>query len=349
MLELKKINKVFGGKTVALKELNLSVPKGEIFGLLGPSGCGKTTALRIITGIETPTHGQVILDGIDITGLSPEKRDIGLVFQDYALFPHLTVFQNIAFGLLTRRVSNDDIQKRVKAILKLVHVSELAERLPKTLSGGQKQRVALARALVIEPKLLLLDEPLSALDAKLRESLRQELSALLQKLKITTLFVTHDQVEALTLGHRIGIMNDGELVQIDTPQMIYKQPVNAFIAGFIGSANFFTGKAIGNQRVDLGFTILERQHVAEYGDGCNGLTENSSVEILVRPEQFIVADQEEGFAVKIQGFEFLGDRFRVLGKTDNGVDLLVDLPNTKHIETTKHIQLSFAKNSVFVN
>jgi len=348
MLELKKINKVFANKAIALKELNLFLPEGEVFGLLGPSGCGKTTALRIIAGLESPSNGQVILDGKDITKLPPEKRGIGFVFQDYALFPHLTVFQNVAFGLLARRVSNDQIQKKVKEVLKLVQISELANRLPKTLSGGQRQRTALARALVIEPKLLLLDEPLSALDAKLREILRQELRILLKKLKITTLFVTHDQVEALTLGDRIGIMQAGELVQIGTPQTVYKQPVNSFIANFIGNANFFSGKIISDQKIDLDFTILEKQQVIDLNNDIYNLPPNTPVEVLVRPEQFIITSKEAGFAIKIEEIYFLGDRFRILGKTSTEVDILVDLPSTATIETKKHIYVSFTNAIIYV-
>lgn len=346
MLELKKINKIFTGGTVAVKKINLSLAGGEAFGLLGPSGCGKTTTLRMIAGLERLSGGRIILDGTDITDFPPEKRDIGLVFQDYALFPHLTVTQNVSFGLQARRLPRETIQMKVDKVLRLVRIPELASRLPKTLSGGQKQRVALARALVIEPKLLLLDEPLAALDNRLRQMLRQELHALLKKIKITTLFVTHDQTEALTLGDRIGVMRAGELVQVDTPQSIYRKPTSLFVADFIGDANLLSGEILADHKVDLGFAVLGKKHFADF-DEISGLAPGTNVQLLVRPEQFILAgESSKGFVLEVQSIQFLGNRFRVLGSTSTKAAILVDFPNTVNIGTARYIKVSFSEKAV---
>ncbi len=347
MLELREVNKVFSMGTVAVKNLSLSLVDGEIFVLLGPSGCGKTTTLRIVAGLENPTSGRILLDGRDITSMPPEKRNIGLVFQDYALFPHMSVAQNVAFGLRVRRLPQEKIKQRVAEALEMVRIPELANRLPKTLSGGQKQRVALARALVMEPGLLLLDEPLAALDAKLRDELRQELSVLLKKLKITTLYVTHDQTEALALGHRVGVMRTGELVQVGTPQEIYRKPANAFVARFIGNANVLIGRMASGQRIDLGFTVLEKRHLNMESDVAD-LPPGASVQVVIRPEHLVPANGARGFAFYIQDIQFLGDRFRLLGSTSTGAVLAADLPGALDIAAGMPAQLSFREGSIYV-
>ncbi|MEM4913783.1 MAG: ABC transporter ATP-binding protein, partial [Desulfurococcaceae archaeon] len=237
-LELVNVSKRYG-RTVAVDRVNLGVEKGEFVVLLGPSGCGKTTTLRIIAGLVYPDEGKVIIDGRDVTYVEPGERDVSMVFQDYALYPHMTVFDNIAFPLVVRRkkfrLSKEEISERVHKVAKMLGIDDLLDRKPLQLSGGQQQRVALARALIAEPKLWLMDEPLSNLDALIRVHLRAELKKLQKDLGITTIYVTHDQVEALTLADRIAVMNKGRIVQIGTPKEIYENPEHVFVATFVGS------------------------------------------------------------------------------------------------------------------
>ncbi|MFD1911033.1 ABC transporter ATP-binding protein [Halodurantibacterium flavum] len=242
------------GRTVAVDRLNFGLKAGELVALLGPSGCGKTTTMRAIAGLMKPAGGRIVLDGRDITHVAPNRRGVGLVFQSYALFPHLTVYENVAFGLRLARVPAADLKRRVEAALASVGLAAFAGRQPRELSGGQQQRVALARSIVVEPKLLLLDEPLSNLDARLRLEMRSELSRLQRDLGITMVYVTHDQAEALALADRIIVMRDGLIEQTGTPEEIYERPVSAFVARFIGFENTFEltdGKLAG--RLDPGF------------------------------------------------------------------------------------------------
>jgi iron(III) transport system ATP-binding protein len=245
-LELSDISKAFAsrsgeGEVIAVDQVNIGINQGEFVTLLGPSGCGKTTTLRMIAGFEFPTQGRIILDGEEITNQPPNHREMAMVFQSYAIFPHLSVFENIAYGLKIKRLSKADIQAQVSRVLTLTDLRGLENRAPNQLSGGQQQRVALARALVMEPKVLLLDEPLSNLDAKLREQMRTELRRIQQTLGITSIYVTHDQVEALALSDRIVVMNQGRIEQVSIPQILYRQPNTAFVANFIGSTNFVEG------------------------------------------------------------------------------------------------------------
>lgn len=235
---LSKITKQFGEIT-AVKELDITIKEGEFFTFLGPSGCGKTTTLRMIAGFYYPSAGKVKFDDRDMTTVSPEKRNTGMVFQNYALFPHMTVFENVAFGLKVRKVNKNDVKRRVEGVLEKVRLKPFIDRQVSQLSGGQQQRVALARALVIEPDILLLDEPLSNLDARLRDEMRNEILRLQREYGITTIYVTHDQVEALTMSDRIAVFNVGNCQQIGTPTEIYNQPVNDFVAEFIGETNLF--------------------------------------------------------------------------------------------------------------
>ncbi len=230
------------GKLVVLKGINLDVEEGEFLTLLGPSGCGKTTLLRIIAGLYRPIKGRIYFNEEDVTDLPPWKRNIGFVFQDYALWPHMTIFDNIAYGLKLRRLPKQEIRRRVKAVMELLGLEGLENRYPHQLSGGQQQRVALARAIVINPSLLLLDEPLSNLDAKIRISVRTEIKKLQKKLKITTIYVTHDQEEALVISDRIAVLNQGVIEQVDTPLKLYYSPRTLFVADFIGQVNIFPGK-----------------------------------------------------------------------------------------------------------
>ncbi len=232
------------GKVAAIDSLTLFVNEGEILTLLGPSGCGKTTTLRCIAGFAMPDSGQIYIGNQDVTRLPPEKRDIGFVFQNYALWPHMTVYQNIAFGLKLRKLSKSEIDKRIQEILSLVKLHGMESRFPRQLSGGQQQRVALARALALRPRVLLLDEPLSNLDAKLREEMRFEIRDLQRQFRITTVYVTHDQAEALVLSDRIAILNQGRLMQLGTPVEVYDYPANRFVADFIGLCNFFEAEVV---------------------------------------------------------------------------------------------------------
>ena len=242
-LELIDVSKAFNG-VYAVTSMNLTVKEGEFVCLLGPSGCGKTTTLQMIAGFEAPTTGKILLDGRDVTGLKPNQRGLGIVFQTYALFPHMTVAQNVSFGLEMRKVENAERERRVKRALDIVHLTEYKERYPRELSGGQRQRVALARALVIEPPILLLDEPLSNLDAKLREVMQIELRRIQQQVGITTIMVTHDQAEALSISDRVMVMEKGRATQYDTPLNVYDNPQSPFISTFVGKANMLKGTAL---------------------------------------------------------------------------------------------------------
>jgi len=233
-IRVEKVSKRFG-KVEALKGVDLEVRDQEFLVLLGPSGCGKTTLLRIVAGLEAPTSGEVYIGERRVTHLPPRLRGIAMVFQNYAIFPHLTVYENVAFGLRMKRRPEEEIRRKVGEVAALLHIEELLDRYPAQLSGGQRQRVAVARALAVEPEVLLMDEPLSNLDAKLRVEMRAEIAKLQRRLGVTTIYVTHDQVEAMTLGHRIVVMKDGEIQQVDTPLNLYDFPANRFVAGFIGS------------------------------------------------------------------------------------------------------------------
>lgn len=247
LINLKDIAVSYDGKNNILENLNLKVGKGELVSLLGPSGCGKTTTLRVVAGFIEPKSGQFIMDNKDYTKIPVHKRNFGIVFQSYALFPHLNVFDNIAFGLKMRKLDKTEIKKKVDEIIEVVDMKQFVNRYPKELSGGQRQRVAIARALVIDPDLLLLDEPLSNLDAKLRLKMRVEIRKLQQKMGITTLFVTHDQEECFSISDRVAVMNKGVIEQFDTPENIYSQPATEFVARFVGFENFIELKACGDK------------------------------------------------------------------------------------------------------
>lgn len=251
ILKLDGIHKEFGQGDV-LKGIDLQVGKAEFLTLLGPSGCGKTTTLRIIAGLENPSQGRVYLNGQDVTDLPPEKRNVNTVFQNYALFPHMNVEKNIAYGLKLRGVKKDIVAKKVKDALTLVQLEGYEKRMPAQLSGGQRQRVAIARAIVLEPSVLLLDEPLGALDLQLRRQMQVELKKLQQALGITFIYITHDQEEALNMSDRIGVMKDGLIEQLGTPQEIYEHPQTAFVAGFIGQTNVIPCEVVGNNEISIG-------------------------------------------------------------------------------------------------
>jgi len=247
-VELKNISKSYAPGKPVLHPLDLCVEPGELFFLLGPSGCGKSTLLRLLAGFISPDTGSILFDGKDITNMPPEKRDAGLVFQNYALWPHMTVFDNVAFGLDTRKIKGEEKKKKVRAALEMVDMQDFADRRPASLSGGQQQRVALARAIAFRPKLLLLDEPLSNLDAKLRDSMRNEIRRICKEAGLTAIYVTHDRKEALSMGDRIAVINQGRIEETASPLDIYRRPLTRFSAEFMGSANFFPAKVIAIER-----------------------------------------------------------------------------------------------------
>lgn len=264
-LRLENLSKDYG-QGMVLKGLNLDVEAGEFLTLLGPSGCGKTTTLRIIAGLETATEGKVYLDGNDVTALPPEKRNLNTVFQSYALFPHMNVFQNIAYGLKIKKVPKAEIRQRVTEALELVQLSGYEKRMPNQLSGGQRQRVAIARAVVLRPRVLLLDEPLGALDLKLRQQMQQELKKLQRQLGITFIYITHDQEEALNMSTRIVIMREGKVEQIGTPEEVYEHPETLFAAGFIGQSNLLEG-TVEETRTDGSLTLsVENVRLPAYSE-----------------------------------------------------------------------------------
>ena len=262
-VSFRDVTKEFPGATVAVDRLTLDIPDGEFMILVGPSGCGKTTALRLVAGLETPTSGTITIAGKNITHLSPRDRDIAMVFQNYALYPHMTVYKNLAFGLRQRKTARAEVDRRVTEVSAMLGLDELLGRRPAQLSGGQRQRVAMGRALVREPKAFLLDEPLSNLDAELRVQMRAELKRLHQQLDITTIYVTHDQVEAMTLGDRLAVMSAGKLQQVGTPQDVYEQPTNVFVAHFIGSPpmNLLTAMVAEGGRAQAGDLSVELPQV----------------------------------------------------------------------------------------
>ncbi len=291
------VNKVFPGGTVAIDDLSLEVPDGQFMILVGPSGCGKTTALRCVAGLEKPTSGTIRVGDRVVNDVTPRDRDIAMVFQNYALYPHMTVYKNLAFGLRQRKTEKGEIDRRVRSVSTMLGLDDLLRRRPAQLSGGQRQRVAMGRALVREPSAFLLDEPLSNLDAKLRVRMRAELKRLHTRLGITTVYVTHDQIEAMTLGDRIAVMSNGKLQQLGPPQELYDEPTNLFVAGFIGSPpmNLIRGRAEGG-RITASDLTFERAGVPD-GD----------VAVGIRPET--VVQQSDG----LPSFEFLVDVVEPLG------------------------------------
>ena len=301
-LSVKKVNKHFG-KFQALKDVNFDVQEGEFVCILGPSGCGKTTLLRVIAGLESQSEGEINQNNKNISQLPPDQRDFGIVFQSYALFPNLTVKNNISFGLKTRKQNKDVIDRRVDELLNLVGLSDHINKYSAQLSGGEQQRVALARALAPSPGLLLLDEPLSALDAKVRQHLRLEIKNLQRKLGVTTIMVTHDQEEALTMADRIILMNKGVIEQEGSPQDIYSKPTTAFSANFIGTTNLFKANKISSNSIEIHGSILE----------CNDDIKDDVSTVIIRPEDIKISSSENNqniFTGTVKELEFLGSNIR---------------------------------------
>ena len=334
-LEIKDVHKSFG-KNHVVKGINLSIGDGEFLCLLGPSGCGKTTLLRMIAGLTETDEGQIIINGKDMTDLPPDKRSNGMVFQNYALFPHMTVEQNIAYGLKRHRVPKDETKRRVQFGLEMVRMEGLGKRYPRELSGGQQQRVALARALVMNPDLLLLDEPLSNLDAKLRKEMRLEIRNIQKKLNVTTIFVTHDQEEALTMADTIAIMNGGVVEQLGSPLEMYEHPNTQFVASFIGGTNLIEGEVVTSEgnavTVRCGKTMLR-------GLTNNTLTPGQKVITSQRPERLrLHANGETGgncVRGKITTRVYLGASIRFVVEDEEGRNIIVDLPINEDLEIYK--------------
>jgi len=316
IIEIKNISKSFGDKRI-LNDVSISVKRGEFLTLLGPSGCGKTTLLRILAGFGTADSGEILINGKDITDMPPHERPVNTVFQRYALFPHLDVYENIAFGLKLQKVPTDEIDRRVRRVLKMVSMTDYEDRDVDSLSGGQQQRVAIARAIVNEPKVLLLDEPLSALDLKMRKDMQIELKEMHKKLGITFIYVTHDQEEALTLSDTIVVFDDGNIQQIGTPTDIYNEPQNSFVADFIGESNILNGRMIKDRLVE--FAGHEFECVDE------GFGEDVDVDVVVRPEDIYIMNRLEGaqFTAKVKSCTFKGVHYEMFVDTDKGYELMI--------------------------
>ena len=316
IIEVQGVSKFFGEK-VALDNINLNVKKGEFVTILGPSGCGKTTLLRLIAGFQTASEGVIQISGKEITQTPPHLRPVNTVFQKYALFPHLNVFDNIAFGLKLKKTPKQVIEKKVKAALKMVGMTDYEDRDVDSLSGGQQQRVAIARAIVNEPEVLLLDEPLAALDLKMRKDMQMELKEMHQKLGITFVYVTHDQEEALTLSDTIVVMSEGKIQQIGTPMDIYNEPTNSFVADFIGESNILNGTMIKDGVVKFA------GHEFECVD--KGFGENMPVDVVIRPEDIYIFDVSDAAQLKgkVTSCIFKGVHFEMLVQTEEGFELMV--------------------------
>ena len=321
VVELRGCTRDFGAVR-AVNGLDLAVHDGEFLSLLGPSGCGKTTTLNLIAGFIEPTAGAILIDGEDMRGRPAHRRGLGVVFQSYALFPHLSVFENVAFGLRERRVPKPDIDRRVRAALALVRLDARAEERPARLSGGMQQRVALARALVYEPRVLLLDEPLAALDKKLREEMRAELREILRSVGITTIFVTHDQGESLGLSDRIAVMHAGRIEQLGPPREIYERPATRFVADFIGASTVMRGRATASDRVELAPDVSLKVSITP------ALAAGQEVELAIRPERvsIVVGPGDNVVAARIVGVTYQGLQTEVTAEIAGGQRLLAFVP-----------------------
>ncbi len=340
-LELRGIRKTFGS-VVALESFDLALAQGEFVSLLGPSGCGKTTALRVVAGFERADAGTVLVGGENISDMPVSKRDMGMVFQSYSLFPHLSALDNVAFGLRMRKQGASQRRKIAGEMLELVGLSNQADKYAHQMSGGQQQRVALARALAISPRVLLLDEPLSALDAKVRDGLRDEICRIQRELGITTLFVTHDQEEAMAISDRVGVMSNGRLEQIGAPADVYRSPASAFVARFVGTVNTLLGTVVeGGVKTAAGFVAVP----------VVGHAAASEVKVLVRPEAVIV-DQagNPGLVASVTSLSFRGAVTRMTLEVRGGVQLLADIAGTaaEQFSSGGDVAVRFDQSGVFV-
>ncbi|HXY83864.1 MAG TPA: ABC transporter ATP-binding protein [Gaiellaceae bacterium] len=327
-IRIAQLTKAFG-EVVAVDNIDLDMPPGEFFTMLGPSGCGKTTTLRMIAGFERPTSGQILLDGSDVAQVPPHKRSVNTVFQSYALFPHLDVAGNVAFGLKYRKLTKEERRRQVAEVLELVQLTGFEHRKPSQLSGGQQQRVALARALILTPRVLLLDEPLGALDARLRKDLQVELKALQRDIGVTFVFVTHDQEEALTMSDRLAVMRNGHVEQAGSPRDVYEQPKTTFVADFLGVSNLLEVESIGPDGNGCALRLGERMFRAEQGD----TTARGQLKAMIRPERIVVekhkdgADGDNRLPGMVEHAVFLGGSYEVHVRIVGGEILKVTVAN----------------------
>ena len=335
IVQLKGVQKTYDGETLVVKDLNLDIAEGEFLTMLGPSGSGKTTTLMMLAGFETATHGEIYLDGQPINRLAPEHRNIGVVFQSYALFPHMTVAENVAFPLTVRRVASSDIGPRVTKALGMVGLKGFEQRRPAQLSGGQQQRVAVARALVFEPKLVLMDEPLSALDKQLREQMQYEIKQLHQRLGVTVVYVTHDQAEALTMSDRVAVFNAGVIQQLDTPERLYEHPANAFVASFIGENNKLRGTVLSVDGSALDVALADGSKVRATAVAVQGL--HAPTLLSLRPER-VLLNPAEGQAdvqasARVKDVTYLGDHLRLRVTAFEDQEIVLKQPNASRTRT----------------
>jgi spermidine/putrescine transport system ATP-binding protein len=352
-IELVEVEKRFGD-SVAVHPTSLAIGTGEFFSLLGPSGCGKTTTLRMIAGFEQPTAGSIRMMGEDITSVPAHQRQANMVFQNYALFPHLSVFENVAFGLRVRRLPRPQIESRVESILSVIQLTGFAHRKPSQLSGGQQQRVALARALVLDPKVLLLDEPLGALDQKLRKEMQFELKRIQRQLGITFIYVTHDQEEALTMSDRIAVMNHGRVLQTDVPAMLYDRPVTRFVADFIGTSNFLPAQLLD---VSGRVATVEVEGLGKLRTTIGGeLTTSSTGWLIIRPERLRlgeVAADDNSVRGKVEEVVFIGSEVLYLVRVTSELVLTVRDRNEgpEHrlsVSRGQEVQLSWSASAMYL-
>ncbi len=346
-VKFEKIDKSYDGEVLVVKNLNLDIAKGEFVTMLGPSGSGKTTTLMMLAGFETPTNGEIFLDTKPISKIPPYEREIGMVFQNYALFPHMTVAENLSFPLEVRKISKPDIKEKVQKALDMVELGSFGTRFPAQLSGGQQQRVALARALVFEPRLVLMDEPLGALDKNLREQMQYEIKHIHDRIGITVVYVTHDQSEALTMSNRIAVFNDGVVQQLSTPDILYEKPENSFVAKFIGENNTLNGvvKEINGTtcevELDGGFGMVKALKI-----NVNEVGEKS--QLSIRPERVSIdnsTSDSNNFSGKIEELIYLGDHIRARLNVCGNNEFIVKVPNEGSFNHKEGDELKLSWNS----
>ena len=329
-VKFEKVDKSYDGEILVVKDLNVDVAQGEFLTLLGPSGSGKTTTLMMLAGFETPTSGEIYLEGNPISSIPPYKRGIGMVFQNYALFPHMTVNENLSFPLEVRKLSKSDIEEKVKKALSMVELDAFGSRMPMQLSGGQQQRVALARALVFEPRLVLMDEPLGALDKKLREQMQYEIKHIHGRIGITVVYVTHDQNEALTMSNRIAVFNDGKIQQISTPDVLYEKPDSAFVAQFIGENNQIKGKVKSINGTNCVIETENGEDIVSLKVNVSSVGEDSTVSL--RPERVAInateGEFENKFEAQVKELIYLGDHIRTRVEVCGNDQFIVKVPNS---------------------